>query len=152
MKLNLSFRKIHSLFLSTGILSKGKTVSGTAFEAIIHKIVSDDFYIWALGKMTSEKINFGPVPVKRLIDKPLEFISLIFSYNRTFEKLLTSILATIDYPVYHLKKRLKTCDELLFLNQSEADCAGAGRLKKWKNENNLKKIITKLKTNERKTL
>ncbi|MDN5476423.1 MAG: DUF6493 family protein [Chryseobacterium sp.] len=150
MKLDLPFQSMHYLFLSAAMFSKDKTFSGTAFEAIIHKIASDDFDIGTLGIMIGEKINFGLVPVKRLRDGIDRFIGLNSSLNRAFEKLLISILKTIDHPVFNLKKILEIYDELLHLNQSKTDADVAVRLKEWENENNLKKMIIKLKTNERK--
>lgn len=152
MKLELPFQKVHYLFLSAAMFSKDKTFSGTAFEAIILKIVSEDFDIDTLGIMIGEKISFGLVPVKRLTDALVGMMNLSSSHNRAFEKLLISILTAIDHPVFNLKKILEIYYELLHLNQSETDHAVAGRLKEWENENNLKIIIIKLKTNERKTL
>lgn len=152
MKLELPFQKVHYLFLSAAMFSKDKTFSGTAFEAIILKIVSDDFDIDTLGIMIGEKISFGLVPVKRLTDALVGIMNLSSSHNRAFEKLLISILTAIDHPVFNLKKILEIYYELLHLNQSETDYAVAGRLKEWENVNNLKIIIIKLKTNERKTL
>ncbi|PIF44377.1 hypothetical protein CLU96_1343 [Chryseobacterium sp. 52] len=152
MKLDLPFQPMHYLFLSAGMFSKDKTFSGTAFEAIIHSIVSADFDIEALGIMIGEKISFGLVPVKRLTDGILGVINLSSSHNQAFEKLLIAILTVIDQPVLNLKKLLELYEELLNLNHSKTDDAVAVRLKGWKNENNLKKILLKLKTNERKTL
>ncbi|NML70630.1 hypothetical protein HHL23_12550 [Chryseobacterium sp. RP-3-3] len=150
MKLDLPFQPVHYLFLSAAMFSKDKTFSGTAFEAIIHKIVSDDFDIETLGIMIGENINFGLVPVKRLTDGISGFIGLNSSHNRAFEKLLISILTAINHPVFNLKKILEIYYELLHLNQSPTDDAVIGKLKEWENENNLKKMIIKLKTNERK--
>lgn len=149
-KLDLPFQKVHYLFLSAAMFSKDKTFSGTAFEAIIHKIVSADFDIGTLGIMIGEKINLGLFPVKRLTDGISGFIGLNSSHNRAFEKLLISILTAINNPVFNLKKILEIYYELLHLNQSSTDYAVIGKLEEWKNENNLKKMIIKLKTNERK--
>ncbi|PQA96707.1 hypothetical protein B0A69_01125 [Chryseobacterium shigense] len=150
MKLDLPFQPVHYLFLSAALFSKDKTLSGTAFEAILHKIASDDFDMGTLGIMIGEKINFGLVPVKRLRDGIDRFIGLNSSHNRAFEKLLISILKTIDHPVFNLKTILEMYYELLQLNQSETNADVVVRLKEWENENNLKKMIIKLKTNERK--
>lgn len=152
MKLDLPCRNMHYLFLSAAMFSKDKTFSGTAFEAIIHKIVSKDFDPGILGIMIGEKISHGLVTVKRLTDGLSGFIGLNASHNHAFEKLLIPILTAIDHPVFNLKKILEMYYELLHLNQSEVDDAVAAKLEEWKNENNLKKIIIKLKTNERKTL
>ncbi|MBL1223461.1 hypothetical protein JET18_21665 [Chryseobacterium sp. L7] len=152
MQLDLPWQQMHYLFLSAGMFSKDKTFSGTAFEALIGKIISDDFDTAALGLMIGEKINFGLVPVKRLTDGLTAFTGLNPSHNRAFEKLLISILTTVNQPVFNLKKLLEIYDELLHLNQAKTDSAVAVKLKEWQNENNLKKIIIKLKTNERKTL
>lgn len=152
MKLDLPCQKMHYLFLSAAMFSKDKTFSGTAFEAIIHKIVSEDFVPGILGIMIGEKISHGLVTVKRLTDGLSGFIGLNASHNHAFEKLLIPILTAIDRPVFNLKKILEMYYELLHLNQSEVDGVVAARLEEWKNENNLKKIIIKLKTNERKTL
>ncbi|MCT2561326.1 DUF6493 family protein [Chryseobacterium herbae] len=152
MKLDLPCQKAHYLFLSAAMFSKDKTFSGTAFEAIIHKIVSEDFDPGILGIMIGEKISHGLATVKRLTDGLSGLIGLNPSHNRALEKLLIPILIAIDHPVFNLKKILEMYYELLHLNQSEVDDVVAVKLKEWKNENNLKKIIIKLKTNERKTL
>jgi hypothetical protein len=152
MKLNLPFQEIHYLYLSAVLLNKDKTLSGTAFEALIHKIVSEDFDASALGVLIGEMFRSGMAPVKRLTDGLAGFTSLSSSHNHAFEKLLKSILTVIDQPVFNLKKLLEFYYELIQLNQSETDKAVIEKLKEWENENNLKKIIIKLKTNERKTL
>ncbi|KFF08062.1 DUF6493 family protein [Chryseobacterium luteum] len=152
MSLDLPFQPVHYLFLSAAMLNKDKTFSGTAFEAVMYKIVSVDFDIPSLGIMIGEKISLGLAPAKRLTDGLAGFIGLSPGHNRAFEKLMISILTAIDHPVFNLKKILEMYYELLHLNQSETDHAVAAKLKEWQNENNLKKIIIKLKTNERKTL
>ncbi len=152
MKLNLPFQPVHYLYLSAALLNKDKTLCGTAFEALIYRIVSGDFDASALGALTGEMLRSGLAPVKRLTDRLSDYIDLSISHNQAFEKLLISVLTVIDQPVFNLKKLLELYAELLQLNQSETDKEVNKRLEEWKNENNLKKIIIKLKTNERKTL
>jgi len=81
-----------------------KTISGTAFEALIHKIIPDNFDTKAVGIMIRQKISFGIIPVKRLKNRLSNSIGLNTSYNRALKKLVLSILLTIDQPVFNLKK------------------------------------------------
>jgi len=152
MKLDLPFQPVHYLFLSAVLLNKDKTLCGTAFEALIYKIVSDDFDASAMGILIGEMLRSGLAPTKRLTDGLNGFINLSTSHNHAFEKLMTAILGEINHPVFNLKKLLELYYEILQLNQSETGTIVNKRLEEWKNENNLKKIIIKLKTNERKTL
>lgn len=80
-----------------------KTISGTAFEALIHKIIPDNFDTKAVGIMIRQKISFGILPVKRL-KRRLSNIGLNTSYNRALKKLVLSILLTIGQPVFNFKK------------------------------------------------
>jgi hypothetical protein len=107
------------LFFSfSGEFSKGETFSGTAFEAIIHKIIPADFDIVTLGIMIGEKISIGLLPVKRLAKKLCNSMSLNTSHNRAFKKLVISILSIIEQPVFNLKKLLEFYEKLLNINQT----------------------------------
>lgn len=152
MKLNLPFQSVHYLFLSAGLFHKDKTFSGIAFEALINKAVSEDFNIRELGVIIGKKINFEWAPVKRFTDGLSGFINLSASHNQVFEELLISILSTVQKPVFNLKKLLELYYELLNQNRTTVDTEVSEVLKEWENENNLKKIILQIKTNERKTL
>lgn len=145
MKLDLPFQPVHYLFLSAALLNKDKTLCGTAFEALIYKIVSDDFDASAVGILIGEMLRSGLAPVKRLADGLSDFINLSTSHNHAFEKLLTAILREINHPVFNLKKLLEFYYELLQLNQSETDAIVIKRLEEWKNENNLKKNYYQIK-------
>lgn len=152
MKLNLPFQPVHYLFLSAGLFNKDRTLSGMAFEALINRAVSDDFGVCELGTVIGKKISFGWAPVKRLTDGLSALINLSTSHNLAFEKLLTAILSAVEKPVFNLKKLLELYYELLNQNQSVTDKTVSNLLKEWEKENNLKKIIHQIKTNERKTL
>lgn len=152
MKLNLPFQSVHYLLLSAGLFHKDKTFSGIAFEVLINKAVSEDFNIRELGIIIGKKINFEWAPVKRFTDGLSGFINLSTSHNKVFEKLLISILSTVEKPVFNLKKLLELYYELLNQNRTTVDAKVSEVLKEWENENNLKKIILQIKTNERKTL
>ncbi|AZA82284.1 hypothetical protein C1637_09285 [Chryseobacterium lactis] len=152
MKLNLPFQPVHYVFLSAGLFNKDKTFSGMAFEVLINRAVSNDFDMEELGKLIGKKISFEWAPVKRLTDGLSGFINLSTNHNIAFEKLLISILAAIEKPVFNLKKLLELYDELKTRNQSETDKTIIDLLEEWGKENNLKKLSIKLKTNERKTL
>ena len=152
MKLNLPFQPVHYLFLSAGLFNKDRTLSGMAFEALINRAVSDDFGVCELGTVIGKKISFGWAPVKRLTDGLSALINLSTSHNLAFEKLLTAILSVVEKPVFNLKKLLELYYELLNQNQSVTDKTVSNLLKEWEKENNLKKIIHQIKTNERKTL
>lgn len=152
MKLNLPFQSVHYLVLSAGLFHKDKTFSGIAFEALINKAVSEDFNIQELGIIMGKKINFEWAPVKRFTDGLSGFINLSTRHNKAFEKLLISILSTVEKPVFNLKKLLELYYELLNQNRTQVNEKIAEVLKEWENENNLKKIIHQIKTHERKTL
>lgn len=152
MKLNLPFQAVHYLVLSAGLFHKDKTFSGIAFEALINKAVSEDFNIHELGIIIGKKINFEWAPVKRFTDGLSGFINLTASHNQAFEKLLISILSTVEKPVFNLKKLLELYYELLNQNRTKVNEKITEALKEWENENNLKKIIHQIKTHERKTL
>lgn len=152
MKLNLPFQPVHYLFLSAGLFNKDRTLSGMAFEALINRVVSDDFEVCELGTVIGKKISFGWAPVKRFTDGLSGLINLSTSHNLAFEKLLTAILSAVEKPVFNLKKLLELYYELLNQNQSVTDETVSNLLKEWEKENNLKKIIHQIKTNERKTL
>ncbi|MCS4305501.1 DUF6493 family protein [Chryseobacterium sp. BIGb0232] len=152
MKLDLTFQPVHYLFLSAGLFHKDKTFSGMAFEVLINKAVSEDFNIRELGIIIGKKINFEWAPVKRFTDGLSGFINLSTSHNKAFERLLISILSAVEKPVFNLKKLLELYYELLNQNRTAVDEKVSEVLKEWENENNLKKIILQIKTNERKTL
>ncbi len=152
MKLNLPFQPVHYLFLSAGLFNKDKTFSGIAFEVLINKAVSEDFNIHELGVIIGKKMDFEWAPVKRFTDGLSGFINLSAGHNQAFEKLLISVLSAVQRPVFNLKKLLELYYELLSQNRTTADEKISGVLKEWENENNLKKIILQIKTNERKTL
>ncbi|MDN3694763.1 DUF6493 family protein [Chryseobacterium tructae] len=152
MKLNLPFQDVHYLLLSAGLFHKDKTFSGMAFEALVNKAVSEDFNILELGIIIGKKINFEWAPVKRFTDILSGFINLSARHNQVFEKLLISILSTVEKPVFNIKKLLELYYELLNQNRTEVNETVAEVLKEWENENNLKKIIHQIKTHERKTL
>lgn len=152
MKLNLPFQSVHYLVLSAGLFHKDKTFSGMAFEALINKVVSEDFNIQELGIIIGKKINFEWAPVKRFTDGLSGFINLSINYNKAFEKLLISILSAVEKPVFNIKKLLELYYELLNQNRTQVDEKVAEVFKEWENENNLKKIIHQIKTHERKTL
>lgn len=152
MKLGLPFQPVHYIFLSAGLFNKDKTLSGMAFEALVNKGVSDDFKMQELGTLIGKKISFGWAPVKRLTDGLSGLINLSSSHNLAFEKLLNAILSAVEKPVFNLKKLLELYYELLNRNQSLPDKKVSTLLEEWEKENNLKKIIHQIKTNERKTL
>lgn len=141
MKLSLPFQSVHYLFLSAGLFNKNRTFSGMAFEALVNKVVSDDFEVRELGTMIGKKISFGWAPAKRFTDGLSGFINLSSRHNLAFEKLLAAILTAVEKPVFNLKKLLELYDELLNQNQSVPDETLSELLKEWENENNLKKII-----------
>lgn len=152
MKLNLPFQAMNYSFLSAGLFDKDKTFCGMAFEVLINKVTSDDFDAQELGKLIGKMISFEWAPVKRFTDGLSGCINLSISHKLAFEKLLISILSAIEKPVFNLKKLLELYYELIYLNQSKPDKAIADLLEEWEKENNLKKIIHQIKTNERKTL
>lgn len=141
MKLSLPFQSVHYLFLSAGLFNKNRTFSGMAFEALVNKVVSEDFEVRELGTMIGKKISFGWAPVKRFTDGLSGFINLSSRHNLAFEKLLIAILTAVEKPVFNLKKLLELYDELLNQNQSGPDETLSELLKEWEKENNLKKII-----------
>lgn len=145
LKLDLPFQPVHYVLLSAGLFNKDKTLCGMAFEALINKIVSDDFKVKELGTLIGKKISFGWAPVKRLTDGLSGLINLSYSHNLALEKLLISILSAIEKPVFNLKKLLELYYELLNQNQSIPDEIVSGLLKEWEKENNLKKIIHQIK-------
>lgn len=103
MKLDLSSQQIHYLFLSLGLFNKYETLSGTAFEALLNKAVSDDFKKQTLGILTGKKISFEWPSVKQFTDKVLKFINLITSCNIAFRKLLIPILSAVEKSVFNIK-------------------------------------------------
>ncbi|MFP3598376.1 DUF6493 family protein [Chryseobacterium sp. SIMBA_029] len=144
-ELELPFQKIHYLFLSAGLFSKDKTFSGTAFEALINRAVVADFDLSVLGLLIGEKINFGLAQIKKITDGLSTCINLSPEHHQAFEKLIISILTAIKNPVFNLKKLLELYYELMRLNHSVPNEALIEKLKEWKKENNLKKIIHQIK-------
>lgn len=152
MKLNVPFQPVHYLFLSAGLFNKDRTFSGMAFEVLVNRAISEDFEVQALGKLIGNKIGFEWAPVKRFTDGLSGFINLSIHHNQVFEKLLIAILSAVEKPVFNLKKLLELYNELITLNQSEADKTIFDQLDEWGKQNNLKKTIHQIKTNERKTI
>lgn len=145
MKLDLPFQKMHYLFLSVGLLNKDKTFSGTAFEVLINKAVSDDFDLVKVGVPIGEKINFGFAQIKKLADGISCYINVSPEHNLALEKLIISILTVIKNPVFNLKKLLTLYYELMKLNHSSLDATLMDQIKEWEKENNLKIIIHQIK-------
>lgn len=103
MKLDLSSQQIHYLFLSLGLFNKYETLSGTAFEALLNKAVSDDFKKQTLGILIGKKISFTWRSVKQFTDRVLKLINLITSCNIAFIKLLIPILSAVEKSVFNVK-------------------------------------------------
>ena len=116
VNLQLPFQKIHYLFLSTGLFSKDKAFSDTAFEALVNRAVVANFDLSVVRLLIVEKINSGLAQVKKITDGFSACINLSPEYNQAFEKLIISILTAIKNPVFNLKKLLELYYELMKLN------------------------------------
>ncbi|RQO41659.1 hypothetical protein DBR39_03260 [Chryseobacterium sp. KBW03] len=127
MKTNIPFQPVHYLFLFSRLFNKYKTLCGTAFEVIISKVVSYDLKIQNLETRVDKKISFQWSPVKRWTDGIGNLINLIVNNNPGFKKRLMPILSVVEKSVFNLKKLLEPDHELFI---------------EWKNENNLKTILS----------
>ena len=104
MKLDLPSKKKHYLFLSSGLFNKFVTLSGTAFEALPNKAVSDDFKVQEVGRMNSKKVSFEWTFVRKFTESVLKLIHLISSCNITIRKLLIPIFLVGEKSVFNGKK------------------------------------------------
>ncbi|MDW9382290.1 DUF6493 family protein [Chryseobacterium sp. JV558] len=112
MKIDLPSPQMHYLFLSSGLFNKYETLSGTAFEALLNKAVSDDFKVKELEIIINKKTSFEWTSVKRFTDRILKRINLITSCDITFRKLLITILSAVGKSVFNVKKPLELCNGL----------------------------------------
>jgi len=103
MKLDLSSWQMHYLFLSPGLFNKYETLSGTAFEALLNKTISDNFKKQRLEILIGKMVSFEWTTVKRFTERILKLINLITSQNIAFKKLLIPILSAVEKSVFNVK-------------------------------------------------
>ncbi|TZF94272.1 hypothetical protein FW781_16780 [Chryseobacterium panacisoli] len=109
MKLDLSSLQEPYLFLFLELFNKYETLSGTAFEALLNKMVSDDFKKQRLEISIGKKVSFEWTKVKRFTERFLKLINLINNCNIAFRKLLIPILSAVEKSVFNVKKPPELC-------------------------------------------